>query len=161
MPPPSKGRKRATARLSVGRVFGTSAGSDVGTCPCRYPCHFRATRCCVSLLTGPIYGSTLSIPEHFFRPPVEEATIIQRRGETQVEVTSRLSLSRETIPPKWMEQQIETSGGFPRFGPPGIPSGGFIAIQNENVKLRERVKRLKLLPDRPASAASRGARWKI
>jgi hypothetical protein len=43
------------------------------TFPTRHPYHFWATRCCVSLLTGTIYGSTLSIPEHFLQTSLKEA----------------------------------------------------------------------------------------
>src|SRR6202162_5910069 len=43
------------------------------TFPTRHPYHFRATRCCVSPLTGTIYGSTLSIPEHFLQTSLKEA----------------------------------------------------------------------------------------
>jgi len=46
------------------------------------PYHFRATRCCVSLLTGPIYGSTLSIPEHFLQTSFQGGYDRKHRGET-------------------------------------------------------------------------------
>jgi hypothetical protein len=58
------------------------------TFPTRYPCHFWATRCCVSLLTGTIYGSTLSIPEHFLQIPLEGAMTINAGARLIAELVS-------------------------------------------------------------------------
>jgi len=73
-------RNEGARRLAV---FETWAAGQPANFPTRHPYHFRATRYCVSLLTGTIYGSTLSIPEHFCRSPLKEATTINTRGETQ------------------------------------------------------------------------------
>jgi hypothetical protein len=44
-------------------------------------------------LTGTIYGSTLSIPEQFFRPPVQGGYDHKTHGaRLKVEVTARLPL---------------------------------------------------------------------
>jgi len=57
--------------------------------------HFRATIYSVSLLTGTIYGSTLSIPEYFCTPQVlKEASTINAGARLKVEVTSRLPLPK-------------------------------------------------------------------
>src|SRR5580698_855175 len=98
--------------------------------PTRYPYHFRATRCCVSLLTGTIYGSTLSIPEHFLQT--------SSRGGYDHKYPGRDSKLRRLAGPyvfpfygepslrSGWKDQIEASGDFPRLGPPGIPTGEFM-----------------------------------
>ena len=66
--------RRTSARVRI-IANPSQTRSDAMLCnfPTRYTYHFRATMYGVSLLTGTIYGSTLSIPEHFFRPPRKEA----------------------------------------------------------------------------------------
>lgn len=49
-----------------------------------HPLHFRATIYGVSLLTDTTGGSTLCILEQVFRPSVEEATTIIKRGDSKL-----------------------------------------------------------------------------
>src|SRR5580700_4449188 len=98
------------------------------------PYNFRATRYCVSLLTGTIYGSTLSIPEHFLKTSFVRRQDNKTPGaRLKVEVTERLSLSTGNIPPEWMEV-LEVAVTFPQDGssrsrgsnqPIGAPDGRF------------------------------------
>ncbi|SPE44615.1 hypothetical protein SBA7_440005 [Candidatus Sulfotelmatobacter sp. SbA7] len=67
-------------------------------------------------MTDPIYGSTLSIPEHFWLTSSKGGCNRKYKGETQSRGDFASSPLRETIPPKWMEKQKELSGGFPWSG---------------------------------------------
>jgi hypothetical protein len=70
----------------------------------------------------------------------KEATTVNPGARLKVEVTSRLPLSRETIPPKWMEKQNGTKRWLPLVRLCQTPPGGIHRRNQSGFSAAARVK---------------------